>query len=98
MAEPLDRAAALALARRWPGPLVVAAALRASLPGGDAAGATALLAEHGEHLTWAERLEAHLALHRATEDRWHLEEARAVLAGARGEDVAAPRPRAGAVA
>ena len=95
MAEPLDRAAGLARSRRWPGPLVVAAAMRASLPGGDPSGAVALLAEHGEHLTWAERLEVHLALHRATEDRWHLEEARAVLAGARAEaPVAVPPARA----
>jgi tetratricopeptide (TPR) repeat protein len=96
MTDPLDRAAHLARARRWPGPLVVAAAMRACLPGGDAAGAVALLAEHGEHLTWAERLETHLALHRATEDRWHLEEARAVLAGARAEAPSAPPASSGA--
>ena len=77
--EPLDRATAIAAARGWPSTRTTAAALRAAFVGGDASHALALLAEHGESLPWAERIEAHVALAKATGDPWHFLEARRAL-------------------
>ncbi len=84
MAEPLTRVEHEASRRGWPGPLVVAAALRASAPGGDAARAVALLALHGERLSVDERAEAHEALHAATGDAWHEAAAKEARDVARG--------------
>ena len=85
MTEPLDRAAGIAARLGWPGPLTVAVALRATLPGGDPARAVAMLAEHGESLAWVERIEVHVALAKATGDPWHLGEGLRALEAAQAD-------------
>ena len=91
MGEPLDRAMALAAARGWPGPLTAGAALRATLPGSDPSRALALLVEHGETLSWVERLDVHVALAKATSDPWHARQAVRALEGAQAELLPAVR-------
>ena len=82
-AEDLDAAVAAAARAPVPGPRVLAAARRASAPGGDPAGALALLALHAGALSWRERVDVHVALARATGDPWHFGEAGRLLGAAR---------------
>jgi hypothetical protein len=78
VAEPLERARAIAARNGWVGPRVMAAAIGAAA-GEDLTAALHLWSRHNDALTWWERLETHRALHRASGDAWHAAQAERLL-------------------
>ena len=87
--EILENAIAKARDARLPGPLALATALRATLPGGDPARALEVLEASAERLPAAAKMAARFHLWEATGDRAQLEAAHRLLLAARDH---APEP------